>query len=302
MKGFHLTLAKHLPHRDDEGWKLSDLEWIGHIENKIDQGKYSRSETDALIREIGNHQNITPDIMVLPVPRFHQCLTALLALMESDTPPIIIVRTTTTTVVIYGFVDASGSGFGSTLLLKGGIHYRIGTWSSGEDENSSNWREFENLVCEVEEAGEKGWLTGGLLILATDNQVVESALHKGNSSSEKLFNLILRLRKVEMKYAIKLLITHVAGTRMMAQGTDGVSRGSLREGVAVGKEMISFCPWGRTALESEKNLKPWMQTWLPTSTIFLEPKDWYIRGQDVVEGKCIGGLGWPNIVSGTYVW
>ena len=98
------------------------------------------------------------------------------------------------------------------------------------------------MVCEVEEAGEKGWLTGGTVVLATDNQLVESALHKGKSSSEKLFELILRLRKVEMKFEIKLLITHVAGTRMMAQGTDGVSRGSLREGVAIGKEMISFCP------------------------------------------------------------
>ena len=75
--------------------------------------------------------------------------------MASDTPPVIIVRTATTIVIIYGFVDASGSGFGSTLLVKGKIHYRIGTWSSTEDSNSSNWREFENLVCEVDEVGRR---------------------------------------------------------------------------------------------------------------------------------------------------
>ena len=110
--------------------------------------------------------------MVAPIPRFYQCLKALLVLIASDTPPVIIVRTATTIVIIYGFVDASGSGFGSTLLVKGKIRYRIGTWSSTEDSNSSNWREFENLVCEVEEAGEKGWLTGGMVVLATDNQMV----------------------------------------------------------------------------------------------------------------------------------
>ena len=52
--------------------------------------------------------------------------------------------------VIYGFVDASGSGFGSTILVKGEVHYRIGTWISEESKNLSNWREFENLVIEVE--------------------------------------------------------------------------------------------------------------------------------------------------------
>ena len=94
--------------------------------------------------------------MVLPVPRFHQCLGVLEKVFEEDLPPVVSVRSTSCMVLVYGFVDASGSGFGSTLLVKEKIKYRIGTWSSLEDSNSSNWREFENLVCEVEEAGKKG--------------------------------------------------------------------------------------------------------------------------------------------------
>ena len=78
--------------------------------------------------------------------------------------------------VVYGFVDASGSGFGSTILVKGSIKYRIGTWSSLEDQNSSNWREFENLVSEVEHAGEEGWLNNSTILFATDNEVVEACL------------------------------------------------------------------------------------------------------------------------------
>ena len=148
-------------------------------------------------------------------------------------------------VLIYGFVDASGSGFGSTLEKQDKIHYRIGTWSSSEKENSSNWREFENLVYTVEEAGRKGMLTGSTVLLATENSVVEAALYKGNSSSEKLFDLVVRLRKAELHSSCKLLVTHVSGKRMMAQGTDDVSRGNLREGVAVGKEVLSFCPWAK---------------------------------------------------------
>ena len=31
LKDFHLTLAGHLPCRDEEGWKMAELEWIGHL-------------------------------------------------------------------------------------------------------------------------------------------------------------------------------------------------------------------------------------------------------------------------------
>ena len=183
LKGFHFTLARHLPQRDNERWKMFDLEWTGHMESKVERGMCSRVEADSIIREMVNGKKVIPDIMVSPVPRFHRCLEALLLLMSSEKPPVIVVRAAKTTVIVYSCVDTSGSGFGSTLLLKGKIHYRIGTWSSTEDSNSSNWREFENLVCEVDQAGVKSW-------------IVEAVLHKGNSSSEKLFELIVRLRKV----------------------------------------------------------------------------------------------------------
>ena len=78
--------------------------------------------------------------------------------------------------MIYGFVDASESGFGSKVLIKGMINYLIVTWSSTKEKNSSNCREFENLVFKVEMAGKRGWLDGSTFILATENVVVESAL------------------------------------------------------------------------------------------------------------------------------
>ena len=100
------------------------------------------------------------------------------------------------------------------------------------------------MVEEVDKAGCKGWLEGVTLLLATDNDVVKSCLCKGNSTSPTLYGLVLRLKNVEMKYSCRLLVTHVAETRMVEQETDGVSRGSLRNGVAVGLEMIKYCTWG----------------------------------------------------------
>ena len=62
---------------------------------------------------------------------------------------------------------------------------------------------------------------------------------------------------------------------MIAQGTDGVSRGQWNEGVTAGLKMLSFCPWGKTALEVAPRLKLWLESWLPSNAEFLEPEDWF---------------------------
>ena len=152
-------------------------------------------------------------------------MTAPQFLLQEDFPPVVTVRSQTAILLIYGYVDALGSGFGESLFLKGKVYYRIGVWGSEEQKNSSNWREFENLVAGMEESGKKGWLNGSIVVLATDNIVVERALYKGNSSSKILFGLVLRLKDLELTYGCKILATHVAGTCMISQGNDGISRG-----------------------------------------------------------------------------
>jgi len=63
------------------------------------------------------------------------------------------------------------------------------------------------------------------LFLFTDNLVAESAFYRGTSSNPLLFNLIIHLKKLELQYSLNLHTVHIAGTRMMEQGTDGLSRG-----------------------------------------------------------------------------
>jgi len=82
--------------------------------------------------------------------------------------------------LLYGFADASGSGFGSTVLSDKGVRFRMGTWEKDVESNSSNWKEFENLVESLEADGEAGLLDGASLFLATDNSTVEGCLYKGN--------------------------------------------------------------------------------------------------------------------------
>ena len=90
---------------------------------------------------------------------------------------------------------------------------------------------------------------------------------------------------------------------MIAQGTDGVSRESLKEGVALGEVMISFCPWGMSALDTEENLKEWIQSWAPSNSLFLEPKDWFIRGHDITGYYKDNKGHWrPEHEEGVYIW
>ena len=301
LKGFHLTLAQHLPKRDEGGWKLSDTEWTAYVSNKVDEGAFSSGEGDLLIDGM---DNVPPaPARVVPVPRFWQCLDVLLDLMSPDIPPHITVRAMTSIFVVYGFADASGSGFGNSLLIHGEVRYRIGVWSSEEKQNSSNWRELENLVESMEKAGKQGWLEGTTVLLATDNEVAERALYKGNSSDEKLFELVVRMKSLELRYGCQLRITHVSGTRMISQGTDGISRGALDQGVACGQRMLKHCPWGRTALEVSDTLLNTLNHWCDRKLKVLEPQDWYETGQDIVGWKTErGGIKHPIIQADAYVW
>ena len=96
-------------------------------------------------------------------------------------------------------------------------------------------------------------------LLFTDNTVAESCFFKGTSNSRLLFNLVLRLRKAELNAGIKLHVVHVAGTRMIAQGTDGLSRGNLIYGVMAGHDILSFVPLQLSAWDRIKGRKRWLK-------------------------------------------
>ena len=140
-------------------------------------------------------------------------------------------------VVHYEFVDAPGGGFGSSVELEGKIVFEtgiyqdldrkhqesvgIGTRVGGEE--SLNYKEFENLVVFIEDLHLQGLLSGCELFLFIENTTTESSFYRGTSSSHKLFELVLKLRRIEMGGKTKLQIIHVVGTRMKVQGTDGLS-------------------------------------------------------------------------------
>jgi hypothetical protein len=213
-------------------------------------------------------------------------------LAPSEALPEVNIRCWWVYKIRYRFADASGKGFGSTILGKDGTRYHIGIWDKDTEEATSNYQEFENLVEALEEEAAQGNLKGAKIFLCMDNSTLGAALYQGTSLSEKLFELVVRVRMLEMSEQAQFLVSHVSGLRMIAEGADGTSRGQLKEGVLVGLKMLDFIP-----------LKPWLLTWMGTKTEFLMPEGWFTRGQDLYGGCCNRDGFWQHkTVPGHFVW
>lgn len=239
LKGFYNTLNSWRLGRDKDGWKMGKLAWW-----ELMSGDKSELDDPTMFNQrkrkfIELNQKPTNPETIKAVPRMSFDLKALTELLSLDTPSDRLVRGTNIDSAMFMFGDALGKGFGSSWEHEDGMEYRFGVWGEDMDESSSNLRELQNLVETVELLGSQGKLTGKELFIFTDNKVSEAAFYNGSSKSELLFEFILRLRKLEMKTGTHIFISHVAGTRMKAQGTDGLSRGNLETGVMSGKEISS---------------------------------------------------------------
>jgi hypothetical protein len=79
--------------------------------------------------------------------------------------------------------------------------------------------------------------------------------------AEQLFNLVVWLRQLEMRTGCKIHVIHIAGTRMISQGTDGLSRGDQNAGVMLGKDFLKYIPISQSALNRNPALVEWFSSW-----------------------------------------
>ena len=158
LKGIHLTLDGWCPHQDEEMWK-----YLG------------KDEEDAI-----TSLTLEAPMQVQPAPRFSTDLDCLLQLFSSPHPPTRMIQCTTRLVAIYGFVDASTAGFGSSFALPdGSLFFRHGLWGRDADFASSNFRELCNLVDAIEEGVLSGELNSVELFVFTDNTTAKGCYYKG---------------------------------------------------------------------------------------------------------------------------
>lgn len=126
------------------------------------------------------------------------------------------------------FGDGSGTGTGGTINLPGlGLTMWMGQWTPFVFPKSSNWKELKTLLLTLQElaANHSQSVQGTTLFYFTDNSASYFICAGGSSRSPGLQRLVEQIKLLEISLQVQLQVVHVPGTAMIAQGTDGLSRG-----------------------------------------------------------------------------
>jgi hypothetical protein len=305
MKGVHHTLESWRRGRSADGWKFTRDEWRAFLGDISEVKK----EFELIMNEYLAEGDKDAPLRVKAVKRLRMDLNSMLKIMESPTPPLRLIRGPGLAYVLYGFGDASGAGFGLSWESSEGTRYRFGVWGKDTSGRSSNYRELKNLVDSLFEISEEQKLRGTEVYFFTDNSTAENAYFKGASTSELLHDLVTRLRQLEMTEGCKIILVHVSGERMKLQGSDGLSRGNLLEGVMTGNDILSYIPLSQTALSRSPNLERWIRSWaedlkgcMVSGLKVLDENDWFIRGHDIDGGYFVNEMYYPQYTKGIYLW
>ena len=303
LKGIHLTLESWRDNRDVDGWRDNR-----DVDGWADFGEVTGDDLGLQLDQDGNVLNPLSDPTapetVSAVSRMASDVQALVELTNEELPPSRVVRPREPAHVGISFLDAAASGFGSGSTTRAGLRIRFGVWGSDDSMHSSNWRELRNIVDTAEDLWEQGELTGVELFVFTDNSTAESAYYRGTSSSQTLFELVLRLKKLELRAGARIHVIHCAGKREIASGADGLSRGDLTEGIMAGARIEDFVPLHLDAVErAGEPLMEWIRDWTSCPDLeALTPEGWFSLGHDIIGGSRDGLMWMPEYKSGVRLW
>ena len=165
LKGFYLTLNSWREGRDENDWKVSPKRWKVILFAKAANGGLSDSEVDMAL---DRHDEVGAPRLVRASPSLRGDVEALWYMMGTTAVPEVSVRSRTVLTIVYGFGDASGSGLGATFTCGSGFNFRIGIWGAKEDPESSNWKEFTNIVESLEDEADSGNLKDSEVYMFTE--------------------------------------------------------------------------------------------------------------------------------------
>ena len=155
------------------------------------EGEDTAAKNHRMCGKLGKEHVYAPaDGITFPVPRLRDDVAALLKLTAFDLPPRRVVRPLRVVHVYYGFGNALGKQFGTTISadynggskLSGwiesgeGVRFRIGLWTAEEEKESSNYKELQNLVDTVKAEARAGRLQGCEFFLFTDNSTTSRTM------------------------------------------------------------------------------------------------------------------------------
>ena len=270
LRGLHKTIDSWRPFRDKDGWKLME----SVIAAKVLEDDYVKLD-----------QAGPSSKFIQPLPRLERDFQILADLTSPEAPPKVTRRRTKMALASYGFGDASGTGFGHSIQVGDHIYSEFGEWSAEVEDKHSNYKELRNLVNAVKKAYHKGLLKDCELFLFTDNFVAECGYYNGGSNRNKeLDDLVHELWRLQMGGDFTLNVYHVAGTRMIECGIDGLSRGDKTEGIARGISVFKFIPIHLSPIDRSPGVLGWIRSWWDESLgnlHLMEPEDWFTKSMEL---------------------
>jgi hypothetical protein len=94
-----------------------------------------------------------------------------------------------------------------------------------------------------------------------------------------LFELVVTLYKLQMKYDLVLHVIWIAGTRILQQGTDGLSQGEEMGPATQGLGLVGVVPLHLGVLDQSPHVLEWIRSWVGVLQLeVLSPEGWYING------------------------
>jgi hypothetical protein len=99
------------------------------------------------------------------------------------------------------------------------------------------------------------------LFVFTDISTAKGCFYWGNSMSPHLHALVLDLQTLEMTFGMTIHVIYISGQRMIAQGTNGCSRGSMMVGVMARQDILSFIDLACTAVKRHPPILTWVRSW-----------------------------------------
>jgi hypothetical protein len=126
------------------------------------------------------------------------------------------------------------------------------------------------------------------VFLYTDNHTAEGSYFRGTAKRRALFELIVTLYKLQMQFDFILYVVWIAGTRMIQQGTYGLSRGEENSLATCGMAVGGMVPLHLSATARSDMLEDWIRGWSNTGRKLevLEPRGWFTSGHR------LGSYGW----------
>jgi hypothetical protein len=112
------------------------------------------------------------------------------------------------------------------------------------------------------------------VFLYTDNQTAEGSYFRGTAKSRALSEVIVTLCKLQMQFDFILHVVWIAGTRMIQQGTYGLSRGEENGIATCGMSLGGMFPLHLSAVARSAMLEDWIHGWADTGRKLevLEPR------------------------------